>query len=369
MDVDYPGQLSYKRRTVARLLGRFGRIDPIVGMKDPLHYRCKVSNAFGYSRGRILSGVWQASGGRLVSVEGCALEDERAAPIVRAIKDLAVQFGLRTYDERTGKGLLRFVTLRIGKQTGQILVALGTGKGEFSHQKEFVKELIRRRPEITTVVRCVSTDRFNLVLGDQETVLYGPGKIVDRLCGLDFAISARSFFQINPTQTEVLYSIAVDLADLTPQKTVLDAYCGVGTIGMVASAKAGWVLGVELNADAVNNAKENVALNQLSNVEIYQGDAGEFMQSAAEEGEKIDVVFTDPPRAGCSRQFLSSLVRLSPEKIVYISCNPETQARDLRFLVQNGYRVSRIRPVDLFPYTRHIECVVCLTRHNELPKA
>ena len=362
LDVAYPQQLSYKMRTVIGLLGRFGHVEPIIGMTEPLHYRCKVSAAFGYSRGRVLSGVWQASADKLTTVDACALENEQATAIIQAIKQLAATFKMRIYDDRTGKGFLRFVTVRVGKQSGEILVALGTGREKFPPIREFATALAERCPAITTIVQCVSTDRYNLVLGDKAIVLYGSGTITDRLCGYDFRISARSFFQINPEQTEKLYSTAVEFAGLDGTQTVIDAYCGVGTIGIIASAHAKSVIAAELNADAVRNAQENTKLNNIGNLRLLKADAGEFMQRLAEAGEQVDVVFTDPPRAGCSKQFLSALISLAPQKVVYISCNPETQARDLRMLTQNGYRVTRIQPVDMFPYTRHIESVVLLER-------
>ena len=362
LDVMYSQQLSYKQRIVIGLLGRFHRVEPILGMEDPLHYRCKVSNAIGFSRGQVISGVWQSSGRKLVTVDGCALEDERAGVIVKVIKELLPRHRLRTYDERTGEGFLRFVTIRIGKQTGEILVALGTGAGKFPGKKDFVRDLVKKCPEITTVVQNVSTDRLNLLLGKTEEVLYGPGYITDRLCGKDFRISARSFFQVNPVQTEKLYRTAVDFAGLDGSQTVIDAYCGVGTIGIIAADEAKRVIAAEVNVDAVRNAKENVRLNKIENVEVLKADAGQFMTELAQTGEQVDVVFTDPPRAGCSREFLASLVELNPQKVVYVSCNPETQARDLNFLTRNGYQVTRIRPVDMFPYTRHVETVVCLSK-------
>lgn len=362
LDVTYPQQLSFKQRTVATLLGQYRKAEPIIGMDDPFHYRCKVSTAFGYSHGHAISGVWQSSSGKLTPVDNCALEDERAGAIVAAIKELLPGFKLRTYDERSGKGFLRFVMIRIGKQSGEILVALGTGSGIFPEKKNFAAALVKKCPDITTIVQNISTDRLNLLLGREETVLYGKGYITDRLCGYDFRISARSFFQINPVQTEKLYATAVEFAALKGKETVIDAYCGVGTIGIIASAKAKKVIAAEVNIDAVKNARENVRLNGIDNVEVLKADAGEFMSALAEEGEKIDVVFTDPPRAGCSRQFLSSLVKLSPAKVVYVSCNPETQARDLQYLTRNGYKVMRIRPVDMFPFTRHVECVALLCK-------
>jgi len=365
LDVTYKQQLSYKQRTVIRLVGRYARVSPILGMEEPLGYRCKVSCAFGFSRGHAIYGVWQSSSGRLVQVDNCALEDPRAKKILEAVRVLLPKFRLRTYDEASGKGFLRFVTIRIGKATGEILVALGTGSEPCPQKTDFAAALREKCPEITTVVQNVSTHRLNLLLGEQETVLLGKGYITDRLCGREFRISARSFFQVNPTQTEKLYATAVEFAGLCGSESVIDAYCGVGTIGIIASAHARRVTAVEVNADAVANAKENVKINGIDNVDVLCGDAGAFMQTLAGKGESVDVVFTDPPRAGCSVQFLKSLVTLAPQKIVYISCNPESLSRDLYFLTKNGYTAEKIQPVDMFPYTKHVECVALLQRMKE----
>lgn len=361
LDVGYPQQLGYKQRTVTELLGRFGHVEPILAMTEPLHYRCKVSTAFGYSQGQIITGVWQSSSGRIVKVGNCGLEDPRAQKIIAAIRKLLPSFRIKTFDERSGKGFLRFVTIRIGKQSGEVLVAFGTSPHAFPSKNDFVQALLKLCPEITTMVQCVSMG-LNLLLGKKEDVLYGPGYITDRLCGYDFRISARSFFQINPVQTERLYATAVEFAALKKHEVAVDAYCGVGTIGIIAAAGAKEVIAVESNGDAVKNAQENAKLNGIQNLRIYKADAGQFMAGMAAEGVKADVVFTDPPRAGCSREFLGALTKLSPKRIVYISCNPETQERDLRYLTKNGYAVRRIQPVDMFPYTRHIETVVLLER-------
>jgi 23S rRNA (uracil1939-C5)-methyltransferase len=199
------------------------------------------------------------------------------------------------------------------------------------------------------------------VLGERENVLYGTGKIEDELCGLTFRISPRSFYQINPVQTEVLYNTAMEYAGMTGSEKVIDAYCGIGTIGLVASKRAGEVIGVELNRDAVHDAIANAKRNGIKNVRFFCDDAGEFMLGMAQDGEKADIVFMDPPRAGSDECFLSSLVTLAPKKVVYISCNPETQQRDLRFLTKRGYKVEKIQPVDMFPHTNHVETVVLLS--------
>ncbi len=209
----------------------------------------------------------------------------------------------------------------------------------------------------------VNNLKTSLVLGKQETVLYGKGYITDILCGCKFKISAKSFYQINPVQTEILYGKAMELANLSGNERVIDAYCGIGTIGIVA-AKSGAkeVIGVELNSDAVQDAKTNAKLNEIENISFYNADAGEFMVEMARQNEKADVLFMDPPRAGSDMKFLSSAVKLSPEKIVYISCNPETQKRDLLYLTKNGYKVRKIQPVDMFPHTAHVETVVLMSR-------
>ena len=244
------------------------------------------------------------------------------------------------------------------------MVVLVTSTPVFPAKKRFTEALLKLHPEITTILMNLNDRYTSMVLGEQEKVLYGPGKIQDILCGCQFQISAKSFYQINPAQTEALYLKAMEYAGLTGSETVIDAYCGIGTIGLVAAKRgAKKVVGVELNRDAVKDAIENAKLNKLSNAWFCAGDAGEFMREMSLEKEPADVVFMDPPRAGSDRTFLSSLIALSPQKVVYISCNPETQQRDLRYLTSKGpYRVTRIQPVDMFPHTNHVETVVLLSK-------
>lgn len=256
------------------------------------------------------------------------------------------------------------VLVRRGYATGQYLVALVTGTPVLPAKNNFIRALLKLHPEITTVVLNVNRKRTSMVLGDEEQTLYGPGTIEDELCGLRFRISASSFYQVNPVQTERLYRAAIEMAQLTGTETVLDAYCGVGTIGLAASAKAGKVIGVELNPAAARDAAENARRNGVKNARFYAGDAGEFLRETAEAGEKIDVVLMDPPRAGSSREFLAAVCRAAPSRVVYISCNPETQARDLAYLTSHGYRAERAQPVDMFPWTHHCENIVSLTRRE-----
>lgn len=362
-NLSYPEQLHWKENRVRRLIGRFCTVQPIHGMDVPYHYRNKVQAAFGLDRQKhIISGVYQSSSHRIVPVDHCQIEDRLADDIIVTIRRLLPRFKIKVYDERTGTGFLRHVLIKRGFTTNEIMVVLVAASPVFPAQKHFVNELLRLFPQITTVILNVNDKFTSLVLGQREKALYGSGYIEDRLCGLTFRISPKSFYQINPVQTEYLYSTAIELAGLTGQETVLDAYCGIGTIGLIASSHAKQVIGVELNQDAVRDAIANARRNKIKNCWFTAADAGEYMVEMAAQKAHIDVVFMDPPRAGSDEKFLKSVLRLSPDKIVYISCNPETLARDLDFLHRGGYRAELARPVDMFPHTNHIETVVLLTQ-------
>ena len=271
---------------------------------------------------------------------------------------------MTTYNEVTGRGFLRHVLVKRGFQTGEVMVVLVTGTPIFPARNNFTRALLKLHPEITTIIQNVNDRYTSMLLGQNEKTLYGPGYITDILCGLRFRISAKSFYQINPVQTEVLYGKAMEFAELTGKETVIDAYCGIGTIGMVAAKKAGQVLGVEVNRDAVRDARENAKLNRVKNIRFVCADAGDFMVDMANAGEHCDVLFMDPPRTGSDTAFLSCALTLAPRRIVYVSCNPETLARDLNFLTKRGYRAEKIQPVDMFPHTDHVECVVRLDKMN-----
>ena len=365
-NMTYEEQLSFKQAKCIKTLGKFGFVSEIIGMKEPFHYRNKVQAAFGQTRGgKIISGVYQSSSHNIVLVDKCMTEDETADEIIVDIRKMLPIFKLYPYNEDTGKGFLRHVLVKRGFATGQVMVVLVTGSNLFPKKNEFLKKLLKKHSEITTVVQNINNSKTSLVLGEKEIVLFGDGYIEDILCGKRFRISPKSFYQINPTQTEVLYKTAIDFADLKGKETVLDAYCGIGTIGIALSDKAKQVVGVELNKDAVRDAKVNARLNEVKNINFICADAGKFMLEAAKEHSKVDVVFMDPPRAGSDLNFLRSVVTLSPKKVVYISCNIETQARDLLFLCKNGYKVKKIQPVDMFPHTGHIECVVSLSKAHQ----
>ena len=288
-------------------------------------------------------------------------EDEKADEIIGTIRRLLKNFKLRPYNEDTGRGFLRHVLVKRGFKSGQIMVVLVTGTRDFPKKKDFVATLLKIHPEITTVVQNVNNQKTSMVLGNRSEVLFGDGYITEQLGDFSFRISPKAFYQINPIQTEVLYNTTLEFAGLTGKETVIDAYCGTGTIGIFASPKAKKVVGVELNPDAVKDARVNAKLNSAENTEFYNADAGEFLADAAVSNEKYDVVIMDPPRSGSTVKFLKSVVKLAPKTVVYVSCNPETLARDLMFLVRNGYKVKKIQPVDMFPHTNHVETVVLLS--------
>lgn len=362
-NLSYQEQVNWKQRLSVRTLGCFGKVEPIIAMEEPYHYRNKVQAAFGRDRsGRIISGIYQSSTHNIVPVDSCMTEDKKADEIIVSVRKLMKDFKLTTYDEITGRGFLRHVLIKRGFATGEIMVVLVCGTPVFTAKNHFVKALLTLHPEITTIVMNINNRRTSMLLGPQEKVLYGPGTITDLLCGCKFRISAKSFYQINPLQTEILYGKAMEYAGLTGKELVLDAYCGIGTIGIIAAKSAGQVLGVEVNADAVKDAISNGRENKLKNIRFVAADAGQFMVDMAAEGEKCDVVFMDPPRAGSDENFLKSLCTLAPKTVVYISCNPETLARDLKYLSANHYRVQKIQPVDMFPHTNHVETVVLMSK-------
>ena len=363
--VPYQDQLRKKQKITEGLLKKFGKVEPIIGMEDPYYYRNKVHAAFGRDRkGNVISGIYEEKSHRIVSVDDCMIEDKKSQEIIRTIRGMLKSFKIKTYDEDTGYGLLRHVLVRRGFSTGEIMVVLVTVSPIFPSKNNFVKALRKEHPEITTVVLNVNDRQTSMVLGDRNIVLYGPGFIKDRLMGLTFRISPSSFYQVNPVQTEVLYGKAMEFAAMTGKERVIDAYCGTGTIGIIASRNARDVIGVELNRDAIRDARMNARENKIRNVRFVPGDAGWFMEGMAAEGEKVDVVLMDPPRAGSDRKFLHSLLSLSPEKIVYVSCNPETLARDLAYLTKRDYLVKKMQPVDMFPVTDSVETVCLLGKRK-----
>ena len=365
LDMPYEKQLKQKQKQVNKLLKPYCNTEKIIGMENPFHYRNKVHAVFGHRKdGTVISGIYQQGTHFIVPVDECLIEDKRADAIIRDIRDLLKSFKIKTYNEDTGYGLFRHVLVRTGHHSGQVMVVLVLGSPILPSKNNFVKALRKLHPEITTIILNVNNQKTSMILGEKETVLYGKGYIEDELCGHIFRISSKSFYQVNTAQTEKLYTKAIELAGLTGKERVIDAYCGIGTIGLIASDKAKEVISVELNPDAVKDAIVNAKRNGIKNVHFYQNDAGVFMRQMADEGESADVVFMDPPRSGSDEKFLSSVVTLNPKRVVYVSCDPTTLARDLKYLTKHGYSAVTAVPVDMFPATGHVETVVLLSQQK-----
>lgn len=359
----YEEELCRKQKFVNDLLGSYCTVEPIIGMENPENYRNKVHVVFDYDRkGNPVSGIYQEGTHHVVPVESCRIHNKKADEIIASIRGMLKSFKIKIYDEDRDYGLLRHVLVRTGYNTGEILVVLVLSSPIMPSKNNFVKALVKQHPEITSIVINVNDKKTSMVLGDREQVIYGKGYITDKLCGKTFKISPKSFYQVNPAQTEILYNKAIEYANLSGNETVIDAYCGTGTIGLIAADYAKQVIGVELNRDAVKDAITNARLNNTSNIYFFNADAGEFMDRMAAEKRNVDVVFLDPPRAGSTEKFLKSLVALKPGKVVYISCNPVTLERDLKYLTGKGYKVRKIQPVDMFPWTSHVECVTLMSR-------
>ncbi len=359
----YEEQLKAKSMSFRKLMEPYCRPEAIIGMENPKYYRNKVHAVFGEDqRHNAISGIYEEKSHRIVPVDSCLIENQKADKIIVSIRGLLKSFKIRPYNEDTGFGLLRHVLIRTGYATGEIMVVLVLSSPIMPSKNNFVKALLKLHPEITTIVLNVNDKDTSMILGEREKAIYGKGYIEDRLGGMTFRISPGSFYQVNPVQTEKLYAKAMEYAGLTGKETVLDAYCGTGTIGMIASRDAGRVLGVELNKDAVRDAVSNARRNRISNIRFYLNDAGKFLLEMAEEKMPLDVLLMDPPRSGSSEEFLTAAAKIAPGRIVYISCNPVTLVRDLKFLTKKGYRTQKCVAVDMFPYTDAVEAVCLLSK-------
>ncbi len=360
---EYPEHIKQKQSQVEVLLKKFCPVENIIGMDNPYHYRNKVHAVFDHDRkGNPISGVYEEGTHRVIPVDSCMIHNKKADEIIVSIRNMLKSFKIKTYDEDTGYGLLRHVLVRTGFSSGEIMVVLVLSSPILPSKNNFVKALRKLHPEITTIVLNVNDKATSMVLGEREIVIYGKGYIEDTICGKVFRISPKSFYEVNPVQTEVISRKAIEFAGLTGKETVIDAYCGIGTISLIAAEQAKKVIGVELNKDAVKDAVINAKRNQTTNVEFYTQDAGEFMSQLAEVGETAEVVFLDPPRSGSDEKFLNSLCQLKPNRIVYVSCSPVTLERDLQYLTKKGYKARKAVPVDMFPWTSHVECVVLISR-------
>ena len=356
----YREQLAKKQARLQELLGGFAPVKAVQGMAEPLHYRNKAIASFATQRGKLVCGLYAEGTHRVLPGADCLLQEEILNKTLAAVLDAARACRWTAYDEDRGTGLLRHTVLR-SSGDGKVLVTLVTPGPDLPGSKNFCTALRKKAPWVVSIVQNINPTRSSAVLGSREKTLYGPGFVLDTLCGTQFAISSRSFYQVNRTQTEVLYKKALELARLTGRETVIDAYCGIGTIGLCAAPLAKQVIGVERNPAAVKDAAANARRNKIANARFVCADATEWMAAAAGEGLHPDVVFLDPPRAGSTPECIAAVNKMKPRRVVYVSCDPETLARDVAAFTRLGWRAAKFCPVDLFPQTKHVETVVLLS--------
>jgi 23S rRNA (uracil1939-C5)-methyltransferase len=365
-EISYQDGLAEKKKWVELNIGEYCKVNDVAGMYYPFHYRNKVHAVFGRIKQEVVAGNYIPGTHDIVPITDCMIEDTQASAIIKTVTELIKSFKYWIYDEDTGRGFMRHILIRKGASTKQIMVVLVTATPEFPHKNNFVAKLRELHPEITTIVQNVNAQQTSMVLGERNILLYGQGYIEDVLMGLRYRISPSSFYQINSAQTQVLYKKAIAAAALTGNETVIDAYCGIGTIGMSMAQKAGRVIGVELNKGAVKDAKANAKRNNIQNIHFISADATEYMLNMASKGEKADVVVLDPPRSGSTQEFVKATAAISPSRVVYISCNPETLGRDLGWFKKAGYKAIEAWPVDMFCFTEHCECVVLLEKNRRV---
>ncbi|WP_223596161.1 23S rRNA (uracil(1939)-C(5))-methyltransferase RlmD [Neobacillus bataviensis] len=360
--ISYKGQLQYKENQVRQVLTRIGKLEdvivhPIIGMDNPLQYRNKAQVPVGEKDGKLIAGFFKPRSHEIVDMDESVIQLPEVNEAVQAVKGICSKLGIPAYQEESHKGVLRHIMARYGKQTGELMVVIITKTSEIPHQKKLVEEIIARLPKVKSIVHNVNSKRTNVILGEKTTVLWGNEVIYDFIGDVKFAISALSFYQVNPVQTKVLYDKALEYANLTGDENVIDAYCGIGTISLFLAQKAKKVFGVEVVPEAIEDSKRNAELNGIKNAEFAAGEAEVVIPKWYKEGNVADVLVVDPPRKGCDEALLRTIIDMKPKKVVYVSCNPATLARDLRILEDGGYTTIEVQPVDMFPMTTHVECI------------
>ena len=362
--IPYKKQLSIKQEYVKSLLGKYGKVKDILGMNNPYNYRNKVQVSFGYDDNHnVICGNYVSSTHMIVPIDDCMICDEKANRIIVSIKKLINKYKISVFNENSLKGCIRHVLIR-STNLDEYMVVLVTGTQNINKKDMFINDLLKYNKDIITVVQNINNRHTSMILGNKNIVLYGKGYVIDELCGLSFRISASSFYQVNKTQTEVLYKQAIKAAKLGKDDILIDAYCGTGTIGLVASKYCKQVLGIEINKQAIKDAIVNMKSNKINNVTFVAEDASKYMSFLAKNKTEVDVVIMDPPRTGSDKKFMDSIIKLRPSRLVYVSCNPETCKRDLSY-ISKYYSVNSIQPVDMFPWTSHVEAVISLSRKND----
>ncbi|WP_307257825.1 23S rRNA (uracil(1939)-C(5))-methyltransferase RlmD [Oikeobacillus pervagus] len=365
--LSYEGQLKAKGKHVHDVIQRIGKIEdvkihPVLGMEDPWRYRNKAQVPVGEREGGLVAGFYQKRSHEIIDMESCLIQQEKSDEVIQVVKEICNRYGVKPYEEGKNKGTLRHIMARYGHQTGEIMVVFITRTEDIPHKKKMIQEITERIQGVTSIIQNINSKKTNVILGEKTKVLWGQDVIYDYIGNVKFAISAQSFYQVNPKQTKVLYEKALEYAELNGEETVIDAYCGIGTISLFLAQQAKKVYGVEIVPEAIEDARRNAQLNQITNVEFAVGQAETVIPKWYEQGIHADVFIVDPPRKGCDEALLQTILQMKPKKVVYVSCNPATLARDLRILEDGGYKTKEIQPVDMFPMTMHVECVALMTR-------
>lgn len=365
--LSYKGQLEMKRAQVQAALSRIGHLDieaqPVIGCANPWNYRNKMQfPAAINAEGTLSIGCYAASTHSVINTDGCMIQKEANNQVLLTVRKWMQRFGISAYDEKTGKGLVRHVMARVGVHSGEVMAVLITSAYDIPHRKELIEWLKKYVPGLVSIIQNINKKPTNIIMGNKTRVIYGSSTIKDSLGALTFNVSAQSFFQVNSEQAEKLYNKALEFAALNGSETVVDVYCGTGTISLFMAKHAKKVYGIEIVAPAIEDAKKNAVDNGCDNAEFLLGDASVELPKLLESGVQPDVILVDPPRAGCEEKVLAAIAGVAPERIVYVSCNPASLARDLAFLEQHGYKTAVAQPVDMFPATSHVETVCLVTR-------
>ena len=362
--LSYAAQLMWKRQQVVDAVERIGKLHGVeifetLGMQNPLRYRNKMQFPVGHGKKNLIIGCYARGSHKIIDTESCQIQKAAADKVLVNVKKILQKFNVSAYDEDTHKGILRHVMCRVGFN-GELMLVLVTATKNIPNEKSVVKAIRAEIPEISTIQQNIQTFHNNVILGRETKILYGRPTIKDKIGNLEFNISARSFFQVNTAQAEVLYRTAKNFAELTGKEIVIDAYCGTGTIGLFMAKNAYKVLGLEIVREAIDDAKKNARENKIRNAEFMVGDVVKILPHLE---TYADIVVVDPPRAGCDKKVLETFAAMNPARIVYVSCNPATLARDLAILAELGYTTKKIQPVDMFPFSSHVEAVAQIVKN------
>jgi len=365
--LSYPAQLNFKKEQVEKVLSKIGNlsdiaVEEVIGMDDPFGYRNKAQVPVRKIDGRLTTGFFRKNSHDVIPIEDFKIQDPKIDQAILTVRDIMRKFHVKPYNEKAHTGWLRHIIVRRGYFSGELMVVLVTNTHDFHREEEIVSALTRALPEMVSLIQNINTEKTNVILGSESRVLFGQDSYKDNLLGFTFTISHQSFYQVNPVQTEKLYQTAVDFAGLSGNETVIDAYCGIGTLTLALSRQAKHVYGMEIVEPAIENAKLNAETNGVANVSFEVGPAENIITEWAKADKRADVIVVDPPRKGLAPEFIDAVLTMKPEKMVYVSCNPGTLARDLKILSESGYTVEKVQPVDMFPQTYHVETVVLMSR-------